>query len=51
MFTAIPIAACVIQYLEAKHEPGLYFQSHFLKPESLLQVLTKLGVRTQVVEP
>ncbi len=48
LFTAIPVAACIMQYLEKAHEPGFYFQSHFLKPESLLQVLKKLGIRTQL---
>ena len=50
MFTAIPVAACIMQYLERAHEPGFYFQSHFLRPESLLQVLQKLGIQTHVSE-
>ena len=50
MFTAIPVAACIMQYLERAHEPGFYFQSHFLRPESLLQVLERLSIRTHVSE-
>jgi saccharopine dehydrogenase (NAD+, L-lysine-forming) len=50
LFTAIPVAACIMQYLEDVHEPGFYFQSHLLKPESLLQVLRKLGIQTHVSE-
>ena len=50
MLTAIPVAACVMQYLERAHEPGFYFQSHFLRSESLLQVLQKLGIQTHVSE-
>jgi len=50
LFTAIPVVACVMQYLENAHEPGFYFQSGFLKPDTLLQVLSKLGIQTQVSE-
>ena len=54
MFTAIPVAArimqypCIMQYLERAHEPGFYFQSHFLRPENLLQVLEKLGLQVHM---
>jgi saccharopine dehydrogenase (NAD+, L-lysine-forming) len=48
LFTAIPVAACIMQYLEKAHEPGFHFQSHFLNPESLLQVLNDLGIQAQV---
>ncbi len=50
LFTAIPVAACIMQYLEDVHQPGFYFQSHLLKPESLLQVLRSLGIQTHVSE-
>ena len=50
LFTAIPVAACIMQSLERAHDPGFYFQSHFLRPESLLQVLEKLGIQTRVSE-
>jgi saccharopine dehydrogenase (NAD+, L-lysine-forming) len=50
LFTAIPVVACILQYLENVHEPGFYFQSHFLKPETLLQVLSRLGIQTRVIE-
>ncbi|NNE19925.1 MAG: hypothetical protein HKN10_15750 [Myxococcales bacterium] len=49
-FTAIPVAACIFQWLEGGHEPGLYFQSHFLKPATLVEVLSKLGIRVRVSE-
>lgn len=50
LFTAIPVVACILQYLKNAHEPGFYFQSHFLEPETLLHVLSNLGIRTRLIE-
>jgi len=50
LFTAIPVAACIMQYLEGAHDPGFYFQSHFLEPEDLLQILQKLGIQVHASE-
>jgi hypothetical protein len=49
-FTAIPVAATIMQYLKRANEPGFYFQSHFLSPENLLQVRRGLGIHTHVSE-
>ena len=50
LFTAIPVVACIMQYLKNAHEPGFYFQSHFLEPETLLHVLSNLGIQTRPIE-
>jgi saccharopine dehydrogenase (NAD+, L-lysine-forming) len=42
--TAIPVVACVRQWLAGPRRPGLWFQGHYLEPEALLRDMARLGV-------
>ena len=42
--TAIPVVACVRQWLAGPRQPGLWFQGHYLEPEALLGDMARLGV-------
>lgn len=43
--TAIPIVACVQQWLAGPRRPGLWFQAHFVEPEALLHGMARMGVQ------
>ena len=42
--TAIPVVACVRQWLAGPRRPGLWFQGQYLEPEALLRDMARLGV-------
>lgn len=48
LFTAIPVAACIKQYLKNKHEPGFYYQAQFVDPADFLQDIKMMGINVVV---
>ncbi len=47
-FTAIPAAACLLQYLDGSiHQPGLWLQATIVEPDRLVADMERLGVQVQ----
>ena len=45
LFTAIPVAACLLQYLDGSIcRPGLWLQAHAVKPDRLMADMERLGI-------
>ena len=42
--TAIPIVACVQQWLAEPRRPGLWYQGQYVEPEALLRDMAHMGV-------
>jgi short subunit dehydrogenase-like uncharacterized protein len=51
MFTAIPVAACLLQYLDGSiANPGLWLQSHIVEPTRFMNDMQRMGISVQIVE-
>jgi saccharopine dehydrogenase (NAD+, L-lysine-forming) len=49
MITAIPVAACLLQYLDGSiRKPGLWFQALVVEPERFMSDMERMGVDIQV---
>jgi saccharopine dehydrogenase (NAD+, L-lysine-forming) len=49
MFTAIPVAACLLQYLDGSiKQPGLWTQANIVEPERLMKDMERMGVEVQI---
>jgi saccharopine dehydrogenase (NAD+, L-lysine-forming) len=49
MITAIPVAACLLQYLDGTiRKPGLWFQALVVEPERFMSDMERMGVDIQV---
>jgi saccharopine dehydrogenase (NAD+, L-lysine-forming) len=51
VFTAIPVVACLLQYLEGAYEkPGLWTQANIVEPNRFMAELERLGIEMEVHE-
>ena len=49
MITAIPVVACLLQYLDGSiRKPGLWFQALVVEPERFMSDMERMGVEIQV---
>ncbi|HEX6305933.1 MAG TPA: saccharopine dehydrogenase NADP-binding domain-containing protein [Anaerolineales bacterium] len=45
-FTAIPVVACLLQYMDGRADkPGLWMMGHLVEPNRLLQDMQRMGVQ------
>lgn len=45
-FTAVPVVACLLQYLDGSiHRPGLWLMGHLVEPARLVRDMGRLGIR------
>jgi saccharopine dehydrogenase-like NADP-dependent oxidoreductase len=52
LFTAIPVAACLLQYLDGSiRRPGLWTQANLVQPERLVSDMTRMGVEVHLIHP
>jgi saccharopine dehydrogenase (NAD+, L-lysine-forming) len=48
LFTAIPVAACLLQYLDGSiNRPGLWMQALIVEPNRLIQDMQRMGINIQ----
>ena len=45
--TAIPVTACIKQYLEGNKKPGLHFQANFVDPPKFFDDMKEMGVEVE----
>ena len=51
MFTAIPVAACLLQYLDGSiRKAGLWTQANIVEPNRLMKDMERMGVYVQIHE-
>jgi len=49
--TAIPVAACLMQYLDGNiRKPGLWFQAHIVELKRFFNEMERMGAEVQIVE-
>jgi saccharopine dehydrogenase (NAD+, L-lysine-forming) len=47
--TAIPVVACLIQYLDGNiRKPGLWFQAHIVEPNQFFEDMEKMGAQVKI---
>jgi saccharopine dehydrogenase (NAD+, L-lysine-forming) len=48
MFTAIPVVACLLQYLDGSiKQPGLWTQANIVKPDRFMKDMERMGIQIQ----
>ena len=51
MFTAIPVAACLLQYLDGLiRKAGLWTQANIVEPNRFMKDMERMGVHIQINE-
>jgi Saccharopine dehydrogenase NADP binding domain len=50
LFTAIPVAACLLQYLDGSiHQPGLWMQALLVEPNRFMRDMQRMGIQVKKV--
>ncbi len=51
VFTAIPVVACLLQYLDGSaRKPGLWMMGHLVDPARLVADMERMGIRVRLTE-
>ncbi|MFQ5891226.1 MAG: saccharopine dehydrogenase family protein [Candidatus Methanofastidiosia archaeon] len=51
MFTAIPVVACLLQYLDGSaKKPGLWMMGHLVDPTRLMKDMERMGIEVRIKE-
>lgn len=51
LFTAIPVAACLLQYLDGSiAKPGLWLQAQLVEPNRFMQDMQRMGISVESIE-
>jgi saccharopine dehydrogenase-like NADP-dependent oxidoreductase len=49
VFTAIPVAACLLQYLDGSmKKPGLWTQANIVEPDRLIRDMERMGIEVKI---
>jgi len=51
LFTAIPVVACLMQYLDGTPRPGLWMQANFVEPNKMMKDMQKMGIQISIHKP
>lgn len=46
--TAVPVVACILQYLNRVHKPGVFYQAHYVEPEVFLLDMQRMGIDLKI---
>jgi hypothetical protein len=49
VFTAIPVVACLLQYLDGSiRKPGLWTQANLVEPDRLIRDMERMGIEVEI---
>jgi saccharopine dehydrogenase (NAD+, L-lysine-forming) len=49
VFTAVPVVACLLQYLDGSiKKPGLWTQANLVEPDRLMRDMQRMGIEVKI---